>query len=103
MKDETKLYVVLRAALDSGLKIAQAIHVFRAFLGEYPHIERPWHDHSNNIVVLQHEDPEELGEHLEDLGYAVSRFHEPDRGGELTGLCVEPAAWRQLSSLPLAS
>lgn len=102
-RDQAKLYVVLKAALDSGLKIAQAIHVFRSFVGEYPHIEQPWHDQSNNIVVLQHEDPDGLGEHLEGMGYAVSRFWEPDRDGELTGLCVEPAAWRQLSSLPLAS
>ena len=30
-------------------------------------------------------------------------FHEPDLDNELTAICVEPAAWKQLSSVKLAA
>ncbi len=98
-----RLFVILNTALDTGLKMAQAIHAFRAFVGDYPHLEEYWHREHNNIVVLQDDDLPSLAGRLEEAGFRLSRFHEPDRDNELTGLCVEPAAWKQVSSLPLAS
>lgn len=97
-----KLYVVVRAALSAGLKCAQAIHAFRQFVGEYPVLEQYWHAEHNNIVVLQHEDPETLAGGLRSMGLRLSEFREPDLGDELTAICVEPAGGRYLSSLPLA-
>jgi hypothetical protein len=96
------LYVIVNAALAAGLKCAQAIHAFRAFVGEYPDLEAQWHQGHNNIVVLQHDDLPGLAERLAGAGFKLSQFHEPDLGDALTAICAEPGAWRQLSSLPLA-
>jgi hypothetical protein len=98
-----KLYIVLEKALASGLKIAQACHALRAFTGEYPHLDQYWFHESNNIVVLQQDDIPSLADKLEEKGYRLSRFFEPDLDNELTAICVEPAAWKQLSNLPLAT
>lgn len=98
-----KLYVVVKKTLAAGLMAAQAIHAFRAFVGEYPVLESYWHAEHNNIVVLHENDLEGLTSRLEAAGVRLSKFHEPDRGGELTAICVEPGAWRLLSSLPLAA
>ena len=98
-----KLYVVIRATLGSGLKIAQGIHAFRQFVGDHPHLERRWFEESNNIVCVEAPDLDAVADRLATLGLAVSRFHEPDRGGELTAICAEPDAGRWLSHLRLAS
>ena len=98
-----KLYIVVKKTLNAGLKAAQAIHAFRQFVGEYPILESYWHAEHNNIVVLHEDDLLGLEERLRAAGYRVSAFHEPDLDGELTAICVEPAAWRVLSSLPLAA
>lgn len=97
-----KLFVVVRSTLSAGLKMAQAIHAFRGFAADHPILESYWHAEHNNIVVLQHEDPEGLAEDLESQGIRLTRFHEPDLGGQLTAICAEPAAERVLSNLPLA-
>jgi len=95
--------VIVKKTLNAGLKAAQAIHAFRAFVGEYPHIEEFWHREHNNIVVLQLDDVPAKAQELEEAGYRLSRFHEPDLGDELTAICVEPEAWRLLSNIPLAA
>ena len=97
-----KLFVVLAAHLQSGPRTAQAVHAARAFAATYPTLEQFWFEESNNIVVLQHPDLPSLAEKLEGKGLRLAKFHEPDLGGELTAFCAEPAAWRALSSLPLA-
>lgn len=98
-----KLYVIVKKTLAAGLMAAQAIHAFRAFVGEYPVLERYWHEEHNNIVVLHEEELGELASRLEEAGFRLSRFHEPDLDNELTAICVEPGAWKMLSSLPLAA
>jgi hypothetical protein len=98
-----KMYVIVKKTLTAGLKCAQAIHAFRAFCGEYPHIDEYWYKESNNIVVLQDDDIETMADKLEELGYRLSRFHEPDLDNQLTAICVEPNAWKHLSNVPLAA
>jgi hypothetical protein len=97
-----KLFVVVNAALNAGLKCAQGIHAFRAFCGDYPHLEEYWHREHNNIVVLQDDDIPSLAERLEAAGLRISRFTEPDLDDQLTAICAEPGAWKQLSNVPLA-
>lgn len=98
-----KLYVVVDQALDSGLKMAQAIHAAIQFGQENPGVFQQWYTESNNIVVLQAGDVPELTDELVGAGLRVSRFHEPDLAGALTAFCVEPAARSRLSDLSLAS
>lgn len=97
-----KLYVIVQTVLDAGLKAAQAIHAFRAFQDDHPEVEADWHANANNIVVLQADELPSLADQLEARGFRLARFHEPDLDDQLTAVCVEPNAWRQLSSLPLA-
>lgn len=100
-----KLYVVVASALAAGLKMAQACHGMRQFIEEHPDIDRQWFTESNNIVVLQVDDVPSLADLLEDHGVRLSRFHEPDLGGQLTAICVEPtqSAKTHLQKIQLAS
>lgn len=99
----SKLYIVVLRSLSTGLKCAQACHALRAFVGEYPEIDADWYATSNNIVVLQADDLPTLADRMDALGLAVARFHEPDRGDELTALCVEPGGAHTLRRYPLAT
>lgn len=102
-KKNDRLYVVVDATLPPGLKIAQSAHALAAFESEHPETYRDWHDTSNNLVVLQTLDLEELGGGLmERHGFKVSFFHEPDLNDRLTAIAVEPRAWKKLSNLRLA-
>jgi len=97
-----KLYVIVDSTLDSGLKMAQAIHAFEAFGDAHPDVKAEWKPH-NNIVVLEHEDLDSLTGVLEALELDLVQFREPDLEDALTALCVEPAGQRHLSTLRLAS
>ena len=97
-----KLYVIVDRALKTGAKIAQACHTLFAFSVEHPDEAKAWHADSNNLVVLHIDGLADLAGSLEAAGYKTSRFYEPDLGGQLTGVAVEPAAWRSLSRLQLA-
>jgi len=70
---------------------------------EHHDVENQLYSDSNNIVVLHEDDVPSLADNLEELGFRVSRFREPDLDDQLTGVCVEPRAWRHLSTLQLAS
>lgn len=98
-----KLYIIVAKKLKSGLKIAQACHALRQFASEHRHLDEYWYRESNNLVCLHVEDLEGLAGDLEQRGFRISRFHEPDLDGELTAVAVEPAAYRHLSNLQLAS
>jgi hypothetical protein len=98
-----KLYIIVREALSTGLKIAQACHALRAFVGDYPHLDAYWHAEHNNIVVLQVDDIDSLADRLEAAGFRISKFREPDLDDQLTAFAAEPAAWKHLSSLRLAA
>ncbi len=103
MTDSSKLYVIVKTVLNAGMKAAQAIHAYKAFSVSHPEVDADWFTVSNNIVVLEYGDLEDLANRLERHGLALARFHEPDRGGELTAICVEPQARKQVARLSLAS
>ena len=98
-----RLYVIVDENLHLGLKCAQSCHALRQFVAEHPEIDQQWHEESNNLVVLQVENLSELADLLDEEGYAISRFHEPDLGNALTAIAVEPRAWRKLSWIRLAA
>ena len=97
-----KLYIVVKKTLGAGLKMAQACHAMALFRETFRDIYDRWYAESNNIVVLEEPDLEQLARSLEEQGYRNTLFLEPDLDDELTALCVEPDAWKQLSTLPLA-
>ena len=98
-----KIFIIVDQSLSTGLKMAQACHALRLFQEEHTDIDRHWYDTSNNIVVLEHDDPTGVAKDLDDLGIKLVRFHEPDLNDLLTAICVEPKAWRYLSNIRLAS
>ena len=66
-----------------------------------------WHDFSNYIVCLSVEDEFSLISlfaKANERGLKCSCFHEPDLGGEMTSITLEPsdASRRLCSNLPLA-
>jgi peptidyl-tRNA hydrolase len=100
-----KLYIVVRNDLAPGLQLAQAVHAKELFSHEHPEVNTDWYERSNNIVVLQVENKEELAKiayGLSKQGLAVCMFKEPDLNDELTAIAAEPGAGTSLSSLPLA-
>ena len=97
-----KLYIVVREDLTPGLKIAQSAHALSSFEWKYPTVYKDWYETSNNLVVLQHADPEEIAKKLEGEDFRVARFYEPDLDNQLTAISVEPSARKKLSSLRLA-
>lgn len=102
-RDTDKLYIIVDERLRSGAKMAQACHAMRAFADQHPEIEKAWFDNSNNIVILQVKDLNELADFLDSAGYAIARFHEPDFNDQLTAIAVEPDARRHLSHIRLAA
>lgn len=75
------------------------------FAVAHPALLSDWHRTSNTLVLLSV--PDELSLHWlhEDAraaGLRSSAFHEPDLGGALTAVALEPAAHRLVRHLPLA-
>ena len=65
---------------------------------EHPDIDREWYEKSNNIVVLNAPNKEELAKiayGLSKQGFAVCVFKEPDLNDELTAIAVEPRAGKE--------
>lgn len=102
MNSASKLYIIVLDTLSAGLKSAQACHALRAFGASYPDIDLDWYNTSNNLVILEHDDPVSLADRLGGHGFAVSRFYEPDMDHTLTAFCVAPEAKKMLSRLALA-
>lgn len=100
-----KMYVVVRSDLSPGLQIAQSCHALQLFAYQYNEITSYWYKESNNLVVLQAPNKEELarlGYELSKKGVEVSMFREPDLDNELTAIAVAPSGQRYLSTLALA-
>ena len=66
---------------------------------------RLWHCDSNTLVLLAVRDELALSWLYADAvraGLRTIAFHEPDLGGALTAIALEPAARRLVTHLPLA-
>lgn len=104
MTDFPKLYVITRSDLLPGARAAQSVHAALAFAHEHPDVEAPWHEASNNLVLL--EVPDEaallaLGEAAKRRGVACSLFTEPDLNDALTAIALGPEGRPLVSCLPL--
>ena len=80
------------------------MHAAIEFTIAHPRCTADWHRASNTLVVAVASG--ELALHYLAEQAAVrrlshSRFYEPDRGGELTAVAVEPAGGRLFTHLPL--
>ena len=94
-----------RRDLPPGSQAVPAAHAALDFAVAYPEILIEWHRASNTLVVLAAPDEIALSWLCDDAaasGLRLIRFQEPDLGGALTAVALEPAARRLVAHLPLA-
>lgn len=101
-----KLFIIVRADLDPGLQIAQAVHAAVQWVVEDPDLSHVWHKKSNNVVVKHVKDEVallDLANKAEARRCVVERFQEPDLANAVTAVAVVGAeANALLRELPLA-
>lgn len=98
-----RLYVVTRRDLPEGPQAVQSCHAAIAFAIEHRACLEAWALSSNTLVLVSVKDEDELrslASAAEESGLLMSRFHEPDMGGSLTGIVMEPRAKRLCRRLP---
>lgn len=100
-----KLFLVTRLDLPPGDQAVQAAHALRQFVAEHPSADKEWFEQSNTLALLAAPDEEALARMMDrafDLGIRAAAFREPDLGGSLTAIAIEPAGARICRGLPLA-
>jgi peptidyl-tRNA hydrolase len=98
-----RLYVVTRQDLPDGPQAVQSCHAVVAFAIEHRECLERWAMGSNTLVLVSVRNEDELrslASSAEDAGILTSRFHEPDLGGSLTSVVMDPRAKRLCRSLP---
>ena len=86
------------------MQAVQAAHALLAFAVWDPGLTRAWHEDSQNLILLAVPDEAALARLIaaaERDGHLYAAFREPDLGGQLTAVALEPAAARLLSAFPL--
>lgn len=102
-----KLYLVTRRDIAPGYQAVQSCHAIRQFTAEHPEVDTEWFTKSNYLALLSVENESELMRLLVaagDLGLKWSAFREPDVGGAITAIAIEPhsKASELCKALPLA-
>jgi hypothetical protein len=96
---------VTRADLPPVTQACQCAHAAFDFAIAHPDQVRAWHTDSNTLALLAVPDELALTWLYADAVQAGLRavpFHEPDLGGALTAVALEPAARRLVAHFPLA-
>lgn len=107
IKEGDKLYLVTRRDLEPGYQAVQSCHATRQFMADHPDIDVEWFTKSNYMCLLSTENETELMRLLvlaHDHGLRASAFREPDIGGAITAIALEPHPKSQelCKNLPLA-
>lgn len=88
-----KLFVVTRRDISPGYQGVQSQHALRQFTADHPERDSEWFKGSNYLAWLSVEDEVELMRLLagaKDHGLRWSAFREPDVGGQITAIAIEP-------------
>jgi peptidyl-tRNA hydrolase len=102
-----KLFLVTRRDIAPGYQAVQSCHAIRQFTAEHPDRDTEWFKSSNYLALLSVANEVELMRLLvaaSDAGLRCSAFREPDVGGAITAIAIEPhpKAAELCKSLPLA-
>jgi len=102
-----KLYLVTRRDIPPGYQAVQSCHAMRQFTADHPDRDGEWFNNSNYLALLSVADEIELMRLLaeaKDLGLRWSAFREPDIGGQITAIAIEPhnKTAKLCKDLPLA-
>lgn len=93
IKKGDKLYLVTRRDISPGYQAVQAAHALRQFTADHPERDMEWYSNSNYLALLSASDEEELMRLLvaaKDSNIRRSAFREPDVGGAITAIALEP-------------
>jgi len=88
-----KLYLITRRDIPPGYQAVQSCHAIRQFTQDHPEIDSDWFKSSNYLALLSVEDEIELMRLIvgaNDKNLRWSAFHEPDVGGKITAIAIEP-------------
>lgn len=107
IKRGDKLFVVTRRDISPGYQGVQSQHALRQFTADHPERDAEWFSASNYLAWLSVADEAELMRLIvaaKDGGLRWSAFREPDVGGEITAIAIEPhpKAAELCRGLPLA-
>lgn len=100
-----KVFLVTRRDIAPGYQGVQSCHAMRQFTADHPDLDREWHVMSNYLAWLSVENEVELMKLITkaaDAGFRWSAFREPDIGGQITAIALEPRAGQLCKGLPLA-
>lgn len=88
-----KLYLITRRDISPGYQGVQACHAMRQFTADHPERDIEWFKSSNYLAFLSVQNEIELMRLLvaaSDHGVRTSAFREPDVGGAITAIALEP-------------
>lgn len=102
-----KLYLVTRRDIAPGYQAVQSCHAMRQFTQDHPDRDAEWFKNSNYLALLSVADEAELMRLIvaaKDHGLRWSAFREPDVGGQITAIAIEPSkvTVELCKNLPLA-
>lgn len=89
-----KLFLITRKDLAPGYQAVQSCHALRQFTADHPDRDAEWFKSSNYLALLSVSSEIELMRLLvnaADSGLRFSAFREPDIGGEITAIAIEPS------------
>lgn len=93
IKNGDKLYIITRSDMSAGYQAVQSCHALRQFVAEHPDIDNQWFTQSNYLALLCVSSEIELMRLIacaNDENLRWSAFREPDIGGEITAITIEP-------------
>jgi hypothetical protein len=93
IKSGDKLYLITRRDIPPGYQAVQSCHAIRQFTEEHPERDGEWFKSSNYLALLSVESEVDLMRLIvsaSDLGLRWSAFREPDVGGRITAIAIEP-------------
>jgi len=93
IKSGDKLFLVTRRDISPGYQAVQSCHAMRQFTADHPEVDNVWFLQSNFLALLSVPSEVELMKlivNASDLGLRWSAFREPDVGGAITAIAIEP-------------
>jgi len=102
-----KLFLVTRRDIKPGYQAVQSCHAMRQFTNDHPDRDAEWFKSSNYLALLSVPTEVELMRLItaaDDAGLRWSAFREPDVGGQITAIAIEPSprTVELCKALPLA-
>lgn len=88
-----KLYLVTRRDIAPGYQAVQSCHAMRQFTADHPDRDGEWFKSSNYLALVSVADEVELMRLIaaaKDHDLCWSAFREPDIGGQITAIAIEP-------------